>query len=256
MTFPPILSIVRRTIFPRTYTLGLRPANTRTTPRPRRLRTRTSRAESIGLRWLLALATELRFGGSGVRTPQLRRRWRVSPLPKASETARTCSLASVKLVTDQRKERLSPLVTILRFHPSSLRCKLPPLPPPSPRAPQPQAQPPSKEVLTVGRGAPKGGIRLPAPRRRSLGAALRVQLRAKGPEAHAAYDTEQALSPSRTREKVHALCLRPPERSISGNIRPPHAFAPRSGGRRCAFGSLSVSRADVAAKRRKGEEPP
>ena len=56
--------------------------------------------------------------------------------------------------------------------------------------------------------------------------------------------------------KVHALCLRPPERSISGNIRPPHAFAPRSGGRRCAFGSLSVSRADVAAKRRKGEEPP
>ena len=103
----------------------------------------------------------------------------------------------------------------------------------------------------MGRGAPKGGIRLPAPRRRSVGAALRVQLRAKGPEAHAAYATEQALSPSRTREKVHALCLRPPE-----NIRPPCALAPRNGGRRCAFCMLSVSRANVAAKRRKGEEPP
>ena len=42
----------------------------------------------------------------------------------------------------------------------------------------------------------------------------------------------------------------------SRNIRPPCAIAPRSGGRRCAFCMLSVSRANVAAKRRKGEEPP
>ena len=56
-TSRPILTLVRRIIFPRTYALGLRPAQSRTTPRPRRLRTRTSRAESIGLRWLLALAS-------------------------------------------------------------------------------------------------------------------------------------------------------------------------------------------------------
>ena len=175
----------------------------------------------------------------------------MSPLPKASVTARTCSLASVKLVTDQRNERRYAAYYDTALPPFLSPLQIAPLAAPFPPSPPTSGATPSKEVLTVGRGAPKGGIRLPAPRRRSLGAALRVQLREKGPEAHAAYATEQALSPSRTREKVHALCLRPPE-----NIRPPCAIAPRSGGRRCAFCMLSVSRANVAAKRRKGEEPP
>jgi len=162
MTFPPILSIVRRTIFPRTYTLGLRPAQRRTTPRPRRLRTRTSRAESIGLRWLLALATELRFGGSGVRTPQLRRRWTVPPLPKASETARTCSLASVKLVTDQRNERRYAAYYDTALPPFLSPLQIAPLAAPFPPSPPTPGVTPQQGSLDGGKGRSKGGHSAPS----------------------------------------------------------------------------------------------
>ena len=90
---------------------------------------------------------------------------------------------------------------------------------PTPPHPPTPGVTPRKEVLTGGRGAPKGGIRPPAPRRRSMVAALRVQRRAKGSEAHTAYVTAHALSPSRTREKVHALCLRPQTTPL--RFRPP-----------------------------------
>ena len=162
------------------------------------------------------------------------------PCPHCPKPVRLRGLAHWLRSSWSRTSAMSgdtPPITILRFHPFTLRCKLPPLPPPSPRAPQPQAQPPSKEVLTVGRGAPKGGIRLPAPRRRSVGAALRVQLREKGPEAHAAYATEQALSPRGIGESACPVSPASREYSTPLRYRPPKRWAAL-----CVLHALRVAR--------------
>ena len=104
------LFTLRRTVIRRTILMGLRPARTGTTPRPRRLRTRTSRAEAHVWSMVLASATDLRFGGSGVRTPKLRRRKTVTPLPTRPGGPKLPPCRVVKLVTDLRKERLTPPV--------------------------------------------------------------------------------------------------------------------------------------------------
>ncbi|MEI6808610.1 MAG: hypothetical protein WCN95_07790 [bacterium] len=103
---------------PRAPGLGtLRAAEGTKRANPRRCRVRgltlTQLADSLG-RGLKRLAafTGLALPKIGAALPQ---HMIVGPLPKASETARTCSLASVKLPTNMCKERLTPLI-VSRCH--------------------------------------------------------------------------------------------------------------------------------------------
>ena len=84
---------------------------------PRRYRVRgltlTQLADSLGRGLKRSVAfTGLALSKIGAALPQ---HMIVGPLPKASETARTCSLASVKLPTNMCKERLPPLI-VSRCH--------------------------------------------------------------------------------------------------------------------------------------------
>ena len=79
---------------------------------PRRYRVRgltlTQLADSLGRGLKRSVAFPgLALSKIGAAPPQ---HMIVGPLPKASETARTCSLASVKLPTNMCKERLPPLI--------------------------------------------------------------------------------------------------------------------------------------------------
>jgi len=84
---------------------------------PRRYRVRgltlTQLADSLGRGLKRSVAfTRSALAKIGAALPQ---HMIVGPLPKASETARTCSLASVKLPTNMCKERLPPLI-VSRSH--------------------------------------------------------------------------------------------------------------------------------------------
>ena len=109
-SFPPVVSLILSTVFRRTILMGLRPAQSRTTPRPWRLAAHTPRAEAHGWSKVLAPAPELCFGGSGVRTPKLRRRKTVTPLPTRPGGPKLPPCRVVKLVTDLRVERLRRLL--------------------------------------------------------------------------------------------------------------------------------------------------
>ena len=146
------------------------------------------------------------------------------PLPKASETARTCSLASVKLVTDQRNERRYAAYYDTALPPFLSPLQIAPLAAPFPPSPPTPGVTPQLGSFDGGKGRSKGGHSAPSaeaalfgsrpsgatPRERA-GSACGLRHRASTVSLADSGESACPVSPA-SREYPTPLRFRPPKR--------------------------------------------